>query len=227
MKTVTLKADKRDLLGRKVKKLRQSGFLPGNVYGKKIKSFAVVVFAPDFGKVFAEVGETGIVELAIGGEKTPVLINNVQRNPVTDEIIHAEFLRVDLKEKVTTRVPVDLIGESPAEKEGRGTVVQYISEVEVEAYPADLPDKIEIDVGVLSEIDASLKVSDLKVDPGKVVIKAEPEQIIVKIEPTKEEKTEVVAIPTEVAEGASSQEGEAEAQPAPAEETKQAKKGGQ
>lgn len=193
MDTKTLKAEARKITGRKVKNLRKEGILPGNVYGKKVKSASVQVSLKDFEKIYKEVGETGLVELEVGKEKRPVLVHNLQLNPVTDAPVHVDFLQVDLKEKVTAGVPVELIGESPAEKQGLGTVVQQLTEIEVEALPADLPEKFEIDKGMLTEVDQVIKVVDLKVDKSKVEVKTDAESIVVKVEPP--QKIEEVAPP--------------------------------
>jgi len=193
MQAKELKAEVRKVEGRKVKNLRKQGILPANVSGKKIKSSSVQVDLKEFKKVFSEVGETGLVELKIGSETKPVLIHNLQVNPVSDEPVHADFLQVDLKEKVEAEVPVEMIGESPAEKQGIGTVVQYVNEVKVEALPADLPEKFEIDTSELAEVDQAVHIKDIKVDRTKVDIKDDPEEIVVKVEPP--QKEEVVAPP--------------------------------
>lgn len=187
MDKIVLKAEKRNLTGRKVKQIRKQGRLPANVYGKKVKSEAIEVSSSDFGVVFAKAGETGVVELTIGGRKKPVLVHNVQVDPVTDVPIHVDFLQVDLKVKVTAEVPVELTGEAPAEKQGLGTLVQYIDEVEVEALPTELPEKFEIDLSNLSEVDQAVYVKDI-VLTKKAVIKNDPEQIVVKIEPLRKEE---------------------------------------
>ena len=199
MNKLSLKADKRKVTGRKVKKLRREGILPANVYGKKIKSESVQVDASEFMKVYREVGETGLVELVLDGKHKPVLVHNVQLDPVTDVVLHADLLQVDLKEKVTAQVRVELTGESPAEKQGLGTVVQYVDEIEVEALPGDLPDKFEVDASSLTEVDQTVFVKNLPVDSKKVEIKADTEQIVVKVEPPKKEE-EVEAPPTEAEE---------------------------
>jgi large subunit ribosomal protein L25 len=137
-----------------------------------------------------QVGETGIVELALLSKKIPTLIHNVQLDPVTDIPIHTDFLQVDLKEKVTAQVPVELSGESPAEKQGLGTVVQHIDEVEVEALPTDLPEKFEVDLSALDKVDMLVQIKDLKVDKN-VAVKDEADRIIVKVEPPRKEEEEV------------------------------------
>jgi len=193
MKKLTLNTKSRDVLGRKIKKLRQQGILPGNVFGKKIKSEAVQVELADFEVVYKAAGETGLVTLVLEKDEKPVLIHNFQVHPVTGEALHVDFLQVDLKEKVEADVPVEVIGESPTEKQGLGTVVQYVNEITVEALPTDLPEKFEIDVTELVEVDQAIHVKDIKVDRSKIDIKTDAEQIIVKVEPP--QKEEVVEAP--------------------------------
>jgi large subunit ribosomal protein L25 len=206
MNKITLKAEKRSVTGRKVKKLRREGMLPANLFGKKIKSESIQLPVNEFMAAYKEAGETGLIELTLGGTKRPVLVSNLQVDPVTDIAIHADLLQVDLKEKVTAEVPVELVGESPAEKQGLGTVVQYVDEIEVEALPGDLPDKFEVDLSNLTEVDQNIFVKDLVSDSKKVEIKADLDQIVVKVEPQKVEE-EVVTPPAE-GEG-TAEEGEA------------------
>lgn len=211
MDAKALKAESRKIEGRKVKNLRSRGTLPGNVFGKKIKSQAVQVSLKEFDKVFKEVGETGIIELEVGSEKKPVLVHNVQFNPKTGEALHVDFHQVDLKEKIEADVPVELEGESPAEKQALGTVVQYINEVKVEALPGDLPEKFVVDVSDLTEVGQAIFVKDVKADRSKIEIKTDPEEILVKVEPPQKIEEAPAPIPTEgetPAEGATPTEGE-------------------
>lgn len=199
--TLLLKAEKRDILGKKVKKLRREGFIPANIYGRNIKSQAIQVRKDDFEKLFKEAGETQLINLDLGEDTKPVLVHKIQRDPVTDDIIHVDFLQVDLKQKVTASIPVVGIGESPAEKQGLGTVVFYIDEVEVEALPTDLPDKIEVDLSSLKEVDQAILIKDLTLDTSKVEVKANPEELVVKVEPIKEEVVEEKLVEEVPAEG--------------------------
>lgn len=216
MAAPTLIVQPRKVLGRKVKKLRREGVLPANIYGRKVKSKAVQLDLAAFEKVFDNVGETGLVKLTLDKKTSPVLIHNIQLDPVTDIPIHTDFLRVDLKEKVTVHVPVELSGESPAEKEGRGTVVQYIDEIEVEALPGNLPDKFEIDSSALTEVDQQVHVKDLAVDKKKVEVKQDSQQVIVKVEPPRKEE-EVAPPPEEVPEEEAPKEEAAPPEEAPKE----------
>lgn len=223
MATEKLKADKRKITGRKVKKLRQEGKIPANIYGKGVKSTSIEVEEKDFKKVFDEAGETGIIEISLGKETRPVLVHNIQVDPITGGALHVDFRQVNLKEKVTAQVPVETTGESPAEKQGLGTAVQYLDEVEVEALPMDLPEVFEVDLTGLTEVDQAIFVKDLPVDKKKVEIKQDPEEIVVKIEPLREEEEEPVAPPSpedvEITEE-KGEEGEGEEAPKEASEEK-------
>jgi len=200
-----LQAQKRQILGRKVKALRKAGTLPASVYGKKVKSLPVQVQAVDFDKVFAATGETGIIQLKIEKEKEtrPVLAKNRQKDPVTDKIIHIDFHQVDLKEKVTVAIPIETAGESPAVKEKSAVLVMVLDEVKVEALPQDLPEKFVVDISGLKEFNESILVKDLKVDRQKVKMLADEGETVVMVQQPKEEvekqppSVEAEAVPVE------------------------------
>ncbi len=193
---IKLAVEKRKITGRKVKVLRRDGFLPANIYGKKVKSLAVQLKTKEFLPAFKGAGETGLVEVKVAGEEKarPVLIHNVHFHPVSGDPLHADFYQVDLKEKVTTKVPVELIGEAPAVKEKIGILIQPLNEVEVEALPTDLPEKIEVNISDLKAINDIVSVDKVKV-PSGVKILTDAKEILAKIEPPAKE--EEVAPPPE------------------------------
>jgi len=211
-------AQKRKILGRKVKQLRREGILPANLFGKKIKSQALQVNQKELLAVFEKVGETGLVDLAIDKQKPrPVLISNVQLDPATDAPLHVDFHQVDLKEKTVAMVEISLVGKSPAVEKEEGVLIQMLSEVEVEALPVDLPDHLEVDISSLKVIDDAVRVKDIKVGKG-IEIKAEANEMVAKISaPTKEEE---VAPPqeaeTEGEKAGAEEKAEGEASAAPA-----------
>lgn len=210
MKKYTLQGQKRDLVGRKVKNLRAKGIVPATVYGKKISSESIAIVASDFSKMYAQAGETGLIELTVGAVMSPVLVHTVQKHAVTGELLHVEFYHVDLKEKVHTKVPVVHVGESAAVSEKKGVLLTISTEVEVEALPAELPEKIEIDVTNLSEVDQELKVADLKAPQG-VTILTDPEVIVVKVGALVSREAEEQAAAEQAAAASATAEGAADA----------------
>lgn len=179
MKHPKLMVEERKILGKKIKTLRRTGILPGNVYGKDIKSTAVQVGLKDFEKIFKEVGETGLVDLELKGKTMPVLIHNIATD-YKDNFLHADFYKVDLKEKIKSMVPVVTVGEPKAVAEKIGLLMPLLSEVEVEALPEALPENIEVNVEYLETVDQQVLVKDLRIEEG-VQILTDPEQIVVKI----------------------------------------------
>jgi large subunit ribosomal protein L25 len=180
MKRHKLAVEKRKVLGKKVYKLRKEGLLPANIYGKGVKSLAVQVSYKEFEKVYKEAGETGIVDVDVAGEIRPSLIHNVQQDYYKHVLLHADFFQVNLKEKVKAMVKIVTVGEPKAVSEKLGLLIQPLSEVEIEALPTDLPDKIEVNVQPLEVLDAQITVGEIKV-PAGVTILTDQFQVVAKI----------------------------------------------
>ena len=223
MDKIKLAVKERSDLGKKVKRLRATGIVPANLFGKGVKSTSLQMDKKDFQKTFRKVGETGLVELTLDKGEHPVLIHRVQRDPKSDEIIHVDFHQVNLKEKISTKVPIVLVGESPAEKSGIGLVLQTLNEVEVESLPTDIPHNFEVNVDNLGEVGQVIHVKDLKVDKDKVEIKNDPEETIVSVQTAemKEEVEETPVSPEQIE--ATAEKGEEEAKEG--EEGKEGKEG--
>ncbi len=212
-----LKLEKREMLGKKVKKLRKAGMLPGNVYGKNMDSTAVQIAEKEFITLYKEVGETGLIDLQIDGATRPVLITDVQRNPLTRLYLHADFFQVNLKEKIKTTIPVITTGEPQAVLDKVGLLLQTLSEVEIEALPDNLPENIEINVEHLAQLDEHVTVADLKAPEG-VTILTEPEQVVAKISELVSKEAEEQAQAEAAASEAAKAEGAEGAEPAIAED---------
>lgn len=180
MKRQKLTVTKRDVFGKKLKKLRQENILPANIYGKGVKSLAVQLTYKEFEKVYKEVRETGLIDVQIDGEVKPSLIHNVQRDHLNNTTLHADFYQVDLKEKVKTMVPILITGIAQAVSDKLGLLLQPLSQVEIEALPEDLPEKIEVNVEHLASVNEQITVKDVK-SPQGVKILTNQEQVVAKI----------------------------------------------
>ena len=202
-----LDVTKRTVVGKKVKKLRKEGLLPANIYGKGIKSMSVQVKTKDFDKLFKEVGETGLIDVAVDGQLKPVLIHNVQIDVISRLPLHADFYQVNLKEKVKTMVPIVTVGEPKAVTDKVGLLMQTLNEVEVEALPEDLPEKIEVNVEPLATVEQQITVGDLKVASGVVVL-TDTGQVVAKIgELVSKEAQEQAAAEAQAAQAAKAEAG--------------------
>ncbi len=218
-------AQPRTLLGKKTKKLRQDRKIPAVMYGGDIESFPIVVDFVNFNHVFAEAGETSVIDLAIGDRKESVLVKDIQRDPVSGNIIHVGFIKVDLTEKIEAQIPVEVIGEeeNALVKSGDALVLTVLGEITVEALPTDLPQAFVVDVSNLKEIGDVITVAQLEYDREKVeIVGQEDDEPVVKLdsavyeeeveeeEVTEEELIEGVTATEETAEEAEG-EGAAEA----------------
>lgn len=200
---LTLAVEKRELMGKKVKSLRNEGKAPANIFGKDFPSTAITINAHDFLKIFRKVGETQVLYLALGKEEIPVMVAKVQMHPVVGNPLHVDFKKVDLKKKIEAEVPVALVGEAEAVSLRTGEIHLLLDTLTVEALPSDIPQSIEIDVTHLKDIDEAITIGSLKAESGYVFI-GEPETVIVKVAEHKEESIE----PEVPAEGEAATEGE-------------------
>ena len=183
----------REITGKKVSALRREGLVPAELYGHGLKNRHLSVPVKDFGKVYKEAGENTVVTLVAGKEKFPVLIYDVQRDFLTGDVAHVDFYQVKMDEKIKAHVPLEFIGEAPAVREKGAVINKAMAEVEVEAFPQDLPHRISVDLALLDDLNKTIYVKDL-VLPRGVAVSVDPgTAIVTAAEPMKEE--EVAAAP--------------------------------
>jgi large subunit ribosomal protein L25 len=205
MDQIAIVASKREVSGKRVKKIRAAGKLPAVLYGHNVKTTQIEVSEKDFSKAFKKAGESTIVNLVVDGATTPVLIHEVQDHYLYGQPIHVDFYAINMAEKVKVKIPLHFLGEAPAVKALGGTLVKNLSEVEVECLPADLPHDIEIDISVLNTFEDAVRISDLKVG-SKVTITVLPEEVIALVTPPRTEE-EMKALNEEVTEDVNKVEG--------------------
>ena len=175
-----LKVAPREVLGKKVKALRRQGYTPANIFGHHVESKAVQIPTEELAHAMKKLKRNEIVYLRLDGEEArPAFVKHLQHNPVTDLVLHVDFLQISLKEKVRLEVPLHFTGRAPAIDRHGGVLVTALDHISVEALPTEVPSFIEVDVSGLEEIDQSLHVSDLKVPEGVEVL-SDSDLVIVK-----------------------------------------------
>jgi large subunit ribosomal protein L25 len=212
-----LNATTRQLTGKRVRRLYREGKLPAVVYGHDAKPTPLTLDRLEFQKVFVKSGRTHLVDLQVDGRTEKVLVREIQTHPRRLGPIHVDFYQVNLQEKIRVEVPVHLTGESAAVKRGDADVLQPMHALEVECLPTDIPEAFEVDISPLAEIEDELRVSEVRVPKGVIVL-AEPDELVVKIVPKREMKVEEeapaaeAALPAEgaPAEGATEEQAETE-----------------
>ena len=161
-----LAVQKRDVVGRSVKHLREQGLIPAELYGKGIPNIHLSIPAKEFKKVFKAAGENTVVTLVVDGKKHPVLIQDVAQDVLSDEIVNVDLYQVRMDEKLKVEVPLEFMGIAPAVKTKNGLLIKALQVLEIEALPADIPHHIAVDISKLEDIGQSIYVKDLAV-PAK------------------------------------------------------------
>jgi large subunit ribosomal protein L25 len=203
---------KRETLGKKVKAMRRAGAVPANIYGRHVDSLAVAVQFDELRNLLRHHNRNDILYLQVDGEERPTFMREVQRNPVSDKILHVDFLQISLTEKVRMEVPIHIVGKAPAVETYGGILTHPSTTIMVEALPLAIPNMLEINVSGLTEIGQTLHASDL-IAPEGVTIVSDAEQTLVRVDLPAAERAEEaeVAAAAEGEEGAAPAEGAAAA----------------
>jgi len=187
---LTIAAKIRKDIGKKAKALKEMGLIPGVLYGPKTKNTGIEINSRDFDKIYREAGESSLVNLELEGKKLPVLIHEVQRDPVTDRFIHVDLFQPALDVEIVAKVPLVYEGLPPAVKDLGGTFIKNLSELEVKALPQNLPHEIKVDIGGLNTFEDNILVKDLKLPDGVKALK-EKELILAFVAPLEKVEEEL------------------------------------
>ena len=217
MQELKLKAEKRDVFGKKNRFLRRKGIIPAHLFGRSLESMALQCDSNELKKIVANAGTTRIISLDVEGEKDTknVFLREIQRDALSSDLLHVDFYQIRKDEKMTMEVPIVLVGESPAMRV-KGRILSHgLDVLSIECLPEKVPPQIEVDISVLTELEQSIYVKDIVLDP-EIDIQDDPEQLVVKVsevivkieeeeKPAVEEEEEVEA--EEGAEGEAKAEG--------------------
>lgn len=168
-----------------IHQLRREGDVPAVVYGNGLESRSISFNSSDFVKVIRKAGRNGVLTLKIEKDDYPVMVHDLQYDTIKDELLHADFYKVDMKSEVDAEVNIHLTGEAAGHKEG-GIVQQLLHELEVRALPAEIPDSIDINIEALN-IGDSLSVSDIEKKSSFEILN-DPDETIVSVTPPQAEE---------------------------------------
>ena len=162
----------RQALGKKTSQLRRQGQVPVHLYGGYKESLALQTTYAELRRLLPKIGRNIPVSISIDGSDAEDIcfVREVQRDPVTDEVIHVDFLRTDVRRRVSADVPVILEGTAPAVSLMGGTLIQNMLTVSVEALPLDMPPALHVDVSNLVDFDSTIHVSDIAIGEGLSVV---------------------------------------------------------
>ena len=203
MQAIKLELEPRDLLGKKVQRLRRAGIIPVHLYGPDSDSRPLQCQSQKLIQVLSLAGGNTAIEITVQGESGSKLAfaREIQWEPMRDTILHVDFLLADINRPVTAQVPIVLIGESSGARSVGGSIVHQLRQLDVQALPLEMPGQIEIDLSVLTEADGVIRVSDINLG-ANVTVLTDTEELVIRIELP---RAEVEFEPAEVEEGAEAQ----------------------
>jgi len=207
MEKLDLEVKEREKIGKQLQGLRKGGIIPAIVYGKGIKSLPVQVDEKVFTKLISRLSSKNVIlNLKVGGDSLPVMMHEIQKDLLSNKIIHVDFRKVAMDEEIKAKVKVVLLGEAEGVKSDGGILVNPLREIEIKSLPANIPDKIEINISELKIGDA-IHVSNLPPIKGVEYITPAQEIIVTVSAPTKEEEIAPPAVAAEAVPGAVLPEG--------------------
>ena len=191
MEKVLIKAEKRTITGKKVKNIRLAGKVPAVIYGGKLKSLPISLDKRDTTNTLNNVSGSTILTIDIEGEEHTALVREIQQDYIKGDLLHVDFLAISLKEKLRTNVSISLVGVAPVLEEYSALIVSGLDQIEVECFPQDLPEVIEVDISILEELGAAIYLKDIPTIEN-VEFLSDPEDLIAVASAIKEEVEEVV-----------------------------------
>ncbi len=183
MEQIELAATRRTVKKGKAKRIRAEGKVPGIVYGYGFDSQPLAMEARELGRVLGQAGASSLIHLRIDDASTaqPVLARAIQRDVLSGEPIHVDFLAVSMTERITADVTVNLFGEPISVTAGEGVLLQGANTLQIECLPSDLIRSLDVDVSEL-EFNSALYVADLEI-PANITIRADPQDLVAQVVP--------------------------------------------
>ena len=210
MEAHTLSLSQRTVTGKKVKQLRRQGILPVHMYGSGIDSQSLQAEASDLRRLLPRVGTNIPVSVKVDGsdDENICFVREVQRHPVTEDLLHIDFIRVDVTQTISAEVPITLVGSAPATQRG-GTLLQPLTTLLVEALPMNIPANIEADISDLDDFEKSIVVSDIVVGDNVTVL-TDSDEFVARVSPPRVEAEDIFDVSDEEEGEEGDEEGDAE-----------------
>jgi large subunit ribosomal protein L25 len=192
LETLSITLSPREVKGKKVSRLRQEGVVPVHFYGPGVDSASLQVDLKELRSLLISAGRNLPITVKVAGEagENICFVRETQVHPVTEELLHVDFYRVDVSQTVRAEVPILLEGEPPAVRNLGGILLQPFDTLEVEALPLDMPESFRVDVTILEDFSASIRIGDIEVAEGVNILR-DPVEMIARVVAPRIEEEEV------------------------------------
>ena len=180
---VRLELQARELLRKKVGRLRRAGIIPVHLYGPGIEPRSLQCSAPTLIRVLAEAGASSPISVTIEGESGShtAFAREIQWDPRRDTVLHVDLMAADLSRPVTAQVPISLTGQAPAATRSGGSVTQQMFDVQVSALPMEMPAQIDLDLSIMTDPNSVLRAGDIALPTG-VTLLTDSEEMVARID---------------------------------------------
>ncbi|PIC63672.1 50S ribosomal protein L25/general stress protein Ctc [Sporosarcina sp. P13] len=186
----TMQSNLRETNKTTLSQLRKDGWIPSVVYGYKTESTPISVKERDLIDTLRETGRNGVIKLDVDGKKVNVVLSDYQSDVLKGTITHADFLAINMTEELEVEVAINLVGQSPGEKEG-GVIQQPIRDVTIRVKPSDIPESIDLDVSEL-QIGDTLLVSDIRSKVAFEILNEDEDALVLVSAPRTEAEMEAL-----------------------------------
>ncbi|MBX3056071.1 MAG: 50S ribosomal protein L25 [Anaerolineae bacterium] len=177
---LTIAAEPRTVVGKQVKQLRRAGMIPAIIYGQR-EPVAIQLENKSLRRVLRHASTTHLIDLELQSGIRTVLAREIQQHPTRGDLIHVDFMEVNMAETITSEAELVLVGEVDESLKSLGTVVMLVQSVEIECLPGDLVSEIEVQAAGIASADDVIYISDLQLPKG-VTILADPETVVAHFE---------------------------------------------
>ncbi len=174
---ITIVAEPRTVTGKKVNKLRRQGVVPGVIYGQS-EPVNIQMNAKDLRRALRVTGTNQLATLDVQGKEYTVLAREIQQHITRNDLLHIDFMEVDMKATITSEVDIITVGEAPVEEAGEGTITQSTYSIEIECLPDDLISQVEVDVSVIENPNDTILVKDISI-PESITVLTDPDTLVV------------------------------------------------
>ena len=208
MDQITIEAQQRTALGKKVKALRREGITPLHVYGSTIESQSLQASTFDLVHALNEAGFTTPITVKVGSDEHFAIVRHIQKHPITDRLLHVDFMEISRTQRITAEVPIVFEGESMGAREAGAQLSEDLYHLEVEALPLEIPHELTVDLAALESEDSVILAKDVTLPAGVTLI-TDPEATVarvVAVHAAAEEEEEAEAAEAAEAEGEAAEE---------------------
>lgn len=214
MEQIVLNSSPRSVIGKQTRALRREGLVPLIMYGAHAAPATLQANHKELARVLRQAGGSRLIAVNTGSSTQMALAREVQREPITGQILHVDLLAVSMTERIRIEVPLALIGQSPAVKRSEGVLLTGLDSIEIECLPGDLLDRVQVDLSGLEKVGAAIYVRDLQL-PGTIKVLTDDDEMIARVTYLAAEEAPTAAVteeaePEVIAKGKAEEEEEEE-----------------